>query len=178
MDGAHACFFPFQNAPLPNSFSYRTKSNSNPPARQSRFKHEKSESTTADRQQPASQKQEQPSGTQRQRRSQQTKLEDRLENAAARPRPQDSSGRTAVSQNTQAVPQQQPQELSETILTFRRDGEGWGEAILPRIVFQSRPLETRENLKHRVRSRCSRPAPWQVNVSPIGLVIQRPLLAT
>lgn len=163
MDGAHACFFPFQHAPFPNSFSYTTKTSSKasstPPALHSRPKPERVEGHVSDPQQQASLKQEQASSTQRQRRSQQTKRQQRLETAAARPRPDELNSRAEVSQSSQEV-QQEP---SETILTFRREGEGWGEAILPQIVFQSRPLETRENLKHRVRSRCSRPAPWQVS---------------
>ncbi|KAK9835562.1 hypothetical protein WJX74_003003 [Apatococcus lobatus] len=172
MDGAYACFCPFQNAPLPNSFSYRTKTSSTAPPRHNRPRTERSESQNLDRLQQAAQQQAQFTGSQKQRRSQQPKLEERLENAAARPRPEGSSGQALSSQSTGEVQQQQQQHLqeaSETILTFRRDGEGWGEAILPRIVFQSRPLETRENLKHRVRSRCSRPAPWQPGSAEIYL---------
>lgn len=46
---------------------------------------------------------------------------------------------------------------TELIFKLERQGEGWGEEILPRLIVEQRPLERR-----RVRNRCSLPDPWAV----------------
>lgn len=58
---------------------------------------------------------------------------------------------------------------TEFIIKLERQGEGWGEEILPRLSLEQRPLK-----RVRVRNRCSLPDPWAVRPFPCILVLVLP----
>ncbi len=163
MDGSHLFCFPFQNAPGSTPFSYSAQRTSSP-ARVGRPRLDRPDKQRRERQQ--NKKNEQSPAVQRLQPLPEVNVSEQISNTSS-PESNNSdqeAGEASACSSPAAAStgESGPEVPSETILTFRRDGEGWGEAILPRIVFQSRALETRQGLQHRVRNRCSRPAPWQV----------------
>ena len=55
---------------------------------------------------------------------------------------------------------------TEFIIKLERQGEGWGEEILPRLSVEQRPLK---RSRVRIRNRCSMPAPWTVRAALASL---------